>query len=597
MYDFDDPRFLPCFHTFCRRCLDQVITLDYKNGSFGCPLCQETVTVPQNGTNGFPVNLFLKKDKTTLKDIPCDVCDDEKPGVFKCRECHQNLCNKCVNIHEKMQGTTSHCVYPIPPKSKLRLPYCREHTGEELEYFCDICEIVVCQVCIKFSHQSHPIQDVSSVAEALKDEIAHFLATSDKSSDSRRYNLQVAKQQTKMNYDEDNIMDAIDKQTKRFKAVVEDVRRDFVRQLLEAIADCKDEIKDNKDIVSKNCAAVDNLRQIGKLFVRNANDCEIIKYGPILKEKLNISEYGKTDLQDMQKIDFLPKDIAMKDVKRLFGFFTPAKYDFAFLGGVNIIQSFHCSLEDCTITSMTVMTDNTLWVCFGNNGVLERYSYTGLKKAEIRLEHRIDCVASDSNDVLYVTCNAEKEILTFNKTNLYKREHFIDTELCCRGIAIDKNDCLVLGMTERDVFFNSTCPQMGSVAMISPDKTVVKLHSDDLVQYPARVAVNKSGAIAISDWIRLCVIIFRNNKKVGYFDGKGFGFIHFLPKGICSTNDGNFIIVDTASNCLHWISEYGDLLRTIESINGIGEPYSVTMDQHDAVWMGTKDGRIVQMAI
>jgi hypothetical protein len=52
-------------------------------------------------------------------------------------------------------------------------------------------------------------QDVSSVAEALKDEIAHFLATSDKSSDSRRYNLQVAKQQTKMNYDEDNIMDAI----------------------------------------------------------------------------------------------------------------------------------------------------------------------------------------------------------------------------------------------------------------------------------------------------------------------------------------------------------------------------------------------------
>jgi hypothetical protein len=54
-------------------------------------------------------------------------------------------------------------------------------------------------------------------------------------------------------------------------------------------------------------------------------------------------------------------------------------------------------------------------------------------------------------------------------------------------------------MTERDVFFNSTCPQMGSVAMISPDKTVVKLHSDDLVQYPARVAVNKSGAIAISD--------------------------------------------------------------------------------------------------
>jgi hypothetical protein len=83
--------------------------------------------------------------------------------------------------------------------------------------------------------------------------------------------------------------------------------------------------------------------------VRNANDCEIIKYGPILKEKLNISECGKTGLQDMQKIDFLPKDIAMKDVKRLFGFFTPAKYDFAIWRKLSTAAQF---LETISLLSL-----------------------------------------------------------------------------------------------------------------------------------------------------------------------------------------------------------------------------------------------------
>jgi hypothetical protein len=66
----------------------------------------------------------------------------------------------------------------------------------------------------------------------------------------------------------------------------------------------------------------------------------------------------KTGLQDMQKIDFLPKDIAMKDVKRLFGFFTPAKYDFAFLGGVSHTQRV---LSVMTVIEVIVQSSSEQW--------------------------------------------------------------------------------------------------------------------------------------------------------------------------------------------------------------------------------------------
>lgn len=596
MDDFEDPRLLPCFHTFCRRCIDGVIAAEYKDGTFKCPLCQETIKVPRNGSKGFPINTFLERD-FKLRDVTCDVCDERKHAVSKCRDCDQKFCHKCVDIHEQMQGTSSHIVHSIPSISKPRLPSCKEHAMEKLEYFCDSCNAVLCEVCIKYGHKYHSIQDVSSIADTLRDDINPYQQKLQECPDSYNYKKQVARQHQKLDRDENDVMDAIKEQTEKFKHVVDDVRNDFVRQLLEALSDSKNEIKDNKGFVTKNCAAANHLKQFAKLFVKNANDCDVIKYGPILKEKLYNLEYGNTGILNLKKIEFIPKDVSLNDVKRLFGFFNPAKYDFSFTGGVNIVQSFHSSLEDCTITSLAFMPNTSLWICMGNNGVLERYSFNGQKKAQIRLEHRIDAIASDSHGVLYVTCNAEKKIIMFNKNKSSKREHFIDTDMCVRGIAIDKNDHIVVGLTERDVFFDSTYPQIGSVTLISQEKTVNKLHGDDVVQYPARIAVNNTGAVAVSDWIALCVKIFKKNKTVGFFDGKINGFRHFLPRGICSTNDGSFIIVDTSSNCLHWITEDGNLQRTVESKGEMGEPYSVTVDNHDGIWIGTKDGRIVQLCI
>ena len=57
---FRDPKMLPCQHTFCLECLENVSKLG--NGkTIDCPLCKRTHDFPiQDGAEGFPENMLMK---------------------------------------------------------------------------------------------------------------------------------------------------------------------------------------------------------------------------------------------------------------------------------------------------------------------------------------------------------------------------------------------------------------------------------------------------------------------------------------------------------------------------------------------------------
>ena len=58
---FNDPRVLPCLHTFCLQCL-----LDYgkdkqPGNSMACPVCRKEFTIPDDGLAGTQKNFFMEK--------------------------------------------------------------------------------------------------------------------------------------------------------------------------------------------------------------------------------------------------------------------------------------------------------------------------------------------------------------------------------------------------------------------------------------------------------------------------------------------------------------------------------------------------------
>jgi hypothetical protein len=57
---FKDPRLLPCAHSLCRACIDQVLA-GGSGGGMHCPLCRASSPAPANGGQGYPKNTLLTR--------------------------------------------------------------------------------------------------------------------------------------------------------------------------------------------------------------------------------------------------------------------------------------------------------------------------------------------------------------------------------------------------------------------------------------------------------------------------------------------------------------------------------------------------------
>lgn len=56
---FNTPLLLPCSHTFCLECLARLCAFLKPNQTFCCPLCRESIPVPQEGVPSLPANMEI----------------------------------------------------------------------------------------------------------------------------------------------------------------------------------------------------------------------------------------------------------------------------------------------------------------------------------------------------------------------------------------------------------------------------------------------------------------------------------------------------------------------------------------------------------
>ncbi|XP_066476625.1 tripartite motif-containing protein 59 isoform X2 [Tiliqua scincoides] len=107
---FDDPRVLPCSHTFCRNCLESVLQLSSNFSIWRplrlplkCPNCRSIVEIPPSGTDSLPVNFALKAiiEKYRQEDHP-DVatCNEHyrQPLNVYCLLDRKLVCGHCLTI-------------------------------------------------------------------------------------------------------------------------------------------------------------------------------------------------------------------------------------------------------------------------------------------------------------------------------------------------------------------------------------------------------------------------------------------------------------------------------------------------------------------
>ncbi|XP_035681898.1 E3 ubiquitin-protein ligase TRIM56-like isoform X2 [Branchiostoma floridae] len=115
--DYDKPKVLPCQHTFCQKCLKEMLA---KMGKLTCPNCRLECQLPQNGVEGLPTSFFVNKLRDIIKGSggvtrartsPC-TCDDKSTTTSCCLDCRKELCAPCSASHRRPTANRRHRVVP-----------------------------------------------------------------------------------------------------------------------------------------------------------------------------------------------------------------------------------------------------------------------------------------------------------------------------------------------------------------------------------------------------------------------------------------------------------------------------------------------------
>ena len=161
-----------------------------------CPECRKEAIVPAGGVKDLPNNFFINRmvDELVLKrkvegeeEVKCDECDEDEPVVAYCPECNMFYCQICNELHKRSKRFRGHGIVPlaelrssksIPLEAKTKVPLCKEH-DEQLKYFCETCEQLVCMYCTVKEHSGHNHDTVKKMATKHRNELKEVTAPVD----------------------------------------------------------------------------------------------------------------------------------------------------------------------------------------------------------------------------------------------------------------------------------------------------------------------------------------------------------------------------------------------------------------------------------
>lgn len=107
---YQQPKLLPCLHSFCLNCLEAYVEKNQQNEEFSCPLCEEITKLPAGGVKHFRSNFYLDTEigHSTDENQNCDMCGPKMNAANHCTDCDENYCERCTEIHMKMKVSRNH---------------------------------------------------------------------------------------------------------------------------------------------------------------------------------------------------------------------------------------------------------------------------------------------------------------------------------------------------------------------------------------------------------------------------------------------------------------------------------------------------------
>ncbi|XP_078610746.1 tripartite motif-containing protein 3-like [Branchiostoma floridae x Branchiostoma japonicum] len=192
---YEDPKLLPCFHTYCQKCLEELAnnSTGFSRGRrFKCPECRTDVELPcpvfSGGVDKLKSNFYINKlldfwklRLSNTSRVQCQMCESHTQAAAVCGDCIKMLCNNCVTAHRNTKELQHHSIItlydlenPTARSRYARQIHCPKHKDQRMTFYCEPCQCLVCIYCTVDEHrvgQNHDPKDLEKVAPKYRDSI------------------------------------------------------------------------------------------------------------------------------------------------------------------------------------------------------------------------------------------------------------------------------------------------------------------------------------------------------------------------------------------------------------------------------------------
>ena len=589
MSPFTDPKILPCFHTFCLHCLNELQRTSGKHGEITCPECRRKFQVPGSGyPKDLPANFRMNSlldvmaiQKCNVARVKCGNCDKTSAQSFYCFKCCAFWCDDCIAAHNIIRANKDHRVLAIKEfqdqdiEDVLKRPvFCQieHHESEELKFFCKNCENAICNTCAITLHEGHAKLLLQNVANERKSSLQSAMET------QKEKALQMRNTITRLQSECNEIQEQVACVKKSAQSFIDNLMKVFEakkRKLFKEVEDKAQEVIER--LVAQQSEVEYKLRRIEtsieetERFLKRSTNAEIVQFNAVFEEEVTgEGELVDCDRKELCHFLFFPNKLLM------------AKTNSEGVGSLKQLisrtKSRNSKAEGKGITEVTVGLEAQFVLTTRNAENEQCYEQCDIVTVEIRNDDGRECATEaqvqDNKDGSYNISYFAKEAGTCQTSVMVNGEHVSGSPFTVQVKPRLYKPVLSFGGE-------------GSSA--------------GMFNRPWGVAVNEHNEIAVTDVGNNRVQIFSSDgTHLRSFGSKGDQEGEFkYPSGIAYLNNGNMVITDSGNNRLQIFTEQGDYLTQIGSKGNLDHqfdyPWGLSVDSDGNIIVADSKNKLIKI--
>ena len=589
MSPFTDPKILPCLHSFCLHCLEELQKTSGRLGFIVCPECRAELRIPGSGNpNELPTNFRLNRllDVLAIQECnttgaKCGNCDKRSVQCFYCFQCCAFWCEDCITAHNIIRVNKDHRVLALKDfqdqdiEEVLKRPaFCQKthHENEELKFFCKDCGVAVCNTCVVTLHGGHAMIPLNEAANERKLRVNSLIET--KKQEARQRKTEIIKLQNERIKIQAHVASA----EKKAQSFVDDMMKIIEAKKHKIFKEVKDQAKESLErLKTKQCDVERELQRIEtaiektETLVKRSTSAEMVQLDTkFLEEVCDERELAYSDFKELGCCIFVENKTLMNEASH---------------EGIGSVDFFFSKTKaHQSITKGKGTSEATVGV--GAQLVLTTRNAEGERCYE-----EFDCVTMEIRNDKGDDCATQVKVQD-NKDGTYKISFFAKETGSCQA------SVLVNGERVRGSPFavQVKARQYKPVSSFGRKGSCVGTFNA-----PWGVAVNDRNEIAVTDKHNNRVQIFSSDGTLLRFFGReGDQEGEFNePRGIGFLHNGNIIVADSSNHRVQIFNEQGEYLSQFGGKGNLDHqlnyPWGLSVDSDGNIIVADSDNKLIKI--